>query len=179
MSIPYDHHEEPIVGQALLHIPEGTIDSKQIAAIYVLGDYTPSDLVQIAVEALSAGSDTPSLRILAEESVPHWSETIPRFERALAELGISLPPRQEALLYRAKPIAEAVVAGRTPPMTGAYAIWMFCVEEREPHPYFRRFLELASLYDDNTRDPDKRAFCAEVAKLIVETAKELLTYLHA
>jgi hypothetical protein len=94
------------------------------AAYWRLGLIHSDDVVRIALEALEAGLDTPTLRILAGESgQAGLVELAPMFDKVLRELNVAIPPTEEeaakqVTLYHAR----RIVAGEVTPWEGAHAI---------------------------------------------------------
>ena len=73
---------------------------------------TREELPEVAVDALIAGLDSPSLRVLAGLTATRMNRAPDLLDRALQELGrsvASLPPAREAALW-----AEAISAGAVP-----------------------------------------------------------------
>ncbi len=100
-----------------------TDDLRLIQARWVLGHITSDQVPGIAVAALLAGFDTPTLRVLAGESSPIMSEVEPQMERAFAELGLESLEREAAGEVIARSWARSIVAGDVTPYEGAKAIW--------------------------------------------------------
>ncbi len=80
------------------------------------------ELPQVAVDALIAGLDSPSLRVLAGLTATRMNRAPDLLDRALQELGrrpvALLPPAREAALW-----AEAITAGAVPVRQGTQALW--------------------------------------------------------
>ena len=74
------------------------------------------------MEALIAGLDSPSLRVLAGLTAARMDRAPDPLDQALQELGrrpvASLPPAREAALW-----AEAISAGAVPLRQGTHALW--------------------------------------------------------
>ncbi len=94
-----------------------------VAAKWVLGLVPSEALPRIAVDALEAGFDTPSLRRLAGELRPILSETGPLFEETLDELGVAIPDESTAALIVAKSYAAHIIDGTISAYEGARQIW--------------------------------------------------------
>ena len=111
------------------------MDTKLLAAYWSLGQLKSEALPRIAQEALEAGLDVPSLRILAGEKNPTMSDAAPLFEHALFELGVPIPPQREAAIQIARCHAEAIVSGILSPIEGARRIigeaYRYCDELTE------------------------------------------------
>lgn len=69
------------------------------AAWLALGKLRSEDAIAAASSALKRGVYSESLGLLLYEQ-PVWSEVGPLFTRALSELGIPVPPRDEASVTR-------------------------------------------------------------------------------
>lgn len=92
-------------------------------ARYVLHDALPEDLPRFAAEALVAGIDSPSLRVLAGASHADTpSELHALFRAAVAELGLTFPGRVGAAYSIMRHWARRVCSGETSTFTGATAI---------------------------------------------------------
>jgi len=94
-----------------------------VAAKWALGLVPSEALPRIAVDALEAGFDTPSLRRLAGELRPLLAETGPLFEEVLGELGVAIPDKSRAALVIAKSYAIQITEGSLSPYEGAREIW--------------------------------------------------------
>jgi len=89
------------------------------AADNVTGD----DYVKWAIAALENGFDSPNLRILAGLPSPAWrSDAEPYLFRALEELQIAIPNRDEVFREYAKEIARKIVNAEISPKEGAELI---------------------------------------------------------
>jgi hypothetical protein len=100
----------------------------QFAAVYFsLEMLNSDDLMRIAVEALVAGYDSPTLRILAGENErAGFAELYPLFKRSLKELQIDIPSEDEAMRQLARYYAEQVTEGEVTPYDGAANLyWMY------------------------------------------------------
>lgn len=82
-------------------------------ALWASAGLTREELPEVAVDALIAGLDSPSLRVLAGLTAAGMGRAPDLLDRALQELGrrpvASLPPAREAALW-----AEAISAGAVP-----------------------------------------------------------------
>ena len=94
-----------------------------VAAKWALGRVASEALPRIAVDALEAGLDTPSLRRLAGELHPLLAETGPLFEEVLWELGVAIPDKSRAALFIAKSYSTQITEGSLSPYEGAREIW--------------------------------------------------------
>ena len=78
-----------------------------------------SELPAIACEWLEAGKDSFALRQLAGLRDPIMSDAQPLWEKALRELRLDSPGRQQALRILAASYASAILAGTLTPYQGA------------------------------------------------------------
>src|SRR2546426_5939008 len=116
-----------------------------IAAKWALGLVPSEALPRIAVDALEAGFDTPSLRRLAGELRPLLAETGPLFEEVLGELGVAIPDRSRAALVIAKSYATQITEGSLSPYEGAREIWQIELAFEVLMPDIVSFLSRASV----------------------------------
>lgn len=122
---------------------------------YVLGSLLSDDLPRVALEALEAGYDSPSLRQVAGASGADPRDINDLFIRALTELRIQMPSPADAALSLARQIAGEVVQGTISPYEGARRIW-FDVYVRFPElTRLRPFVGLASEYEDDELHREK------------------------
>jgi hypothetical protein len=94
-----------------------------VAAKWALGLIPGEALPRIATDALEAGLDTPSLRLLAGEMRTTLGETGPIFDEALDELGVPVPDRSRAALVVAREYATQISDGTVSPYEGAREIF--------------------------------------------------------
>lgn len=123
------------------------IESLWAASVFWAGGVRPADeVVSIACDALVAGWDSPSLRILAGLRSPGYFELREHLEAALNDLHLDLPPHGSAELQKAivRVIAGQVVSGRLTPSGGMQLIHSHSGHEREPAT---RLVELDDYYD--------------------------------
>jgi hypothetical protein len=80
-----------------------------------LGELVAERLPAVALGALSAGCDTPSLGQLAVMESAGWSEVEPLVARVLQERGRAVPSEGEALKYVADDVVRRMVAGEVSP----------------------------------------------------------------
>lgn len=92
--------------------------------LLAVGIFTGDDLRTWAVYALEIGYDSPSLRILAGLFSPTWlSEAKPYFDRAIAELGITIPDDEGLLREYLKVVAQKIVEEEISPGIGTGLIY--------------------------------------------------------
>ena len=145
-------------------------DLRLIAARLQLDFGIPSsELPDMAVSALEAGVDSPSLRLLAGESHPTWAECGPLFRCALQELGITPLSRTEAAHVLLRHAAERILNASMSPYEGACEISDVarCFWGEELWQRLSIFIGLASEWQD---DPDRRLIYEQGIR---EKAREL------
>jgi len=159
---------------------EGT-NLKLAAAYWKLNLLDSYDLVRIAIEALEADTDTPSLRILAGEN-PRYSalgELDPMFEKALKELDINLPSFEQAFHQIIKQHAEQIVAGTITPDEGVTLIWRATglrgyypewlsdlMMKQSYYRYIAETVQNGNKQNEEARDQAAQDIIAEARKLI-------------
>lgn len=85
---------------------------QDIADRRMMGEVHPEDLPKLAADALEAGADSPSLRMLAGWVPAGDVEPEALLKNAVAELGIQFRSTDEIERIRALPILEAVKSRR-------------------------------------------------------------------
>jgi hypothetical protein len=100
------------------------MNSREILANYVLSNVGESSLIDMAVEALTEGYDSKSLRILSGENKTHFNviEIRQLFKAALTEINIALPSPEEAAHTLICYWARCIIDGTVSPRDGAYHI---------------------------------------------------------
>jgi hypothetical protein len=128
-------------------------------AKWVLGLLPSESLPEIAATVLENGLDTPALRQLAGELRPTMRDAGPIFQKAVVELGITLPSKPDAGLIVAREYATEISEGITTPYEGARRIWReIQLEVEELKHQFDPFVYWASERED-ADDPARREFC--------------------
>ena len=94
------------------------MDPLAVSVQFELGELGSDQLPDVAVNLLLAGYDSPSLRLVAGELHPEMAEAGKAFADALQELGVSVTVR-DALLLRARSIAQAIAEGTVASISGA------------------------------------------------------------
>ena len=140
----------------------------QLAAMYVLGTLAAGDLPAVAVDALEAGYDSPSLRQLASTSRFDTDGLGNLFTKTLNELGVPIPSPSEAGLELARRIAESITRGTVSPYDGARQIWEEVYTRFPQLAELRPFVGFASEYEDDEVHRDV------YSNLIIEESKKLL-----
>jgi hypothetical protein len=153
-----------------------TMELQSAAGFWVLGLLRSDELPGVAADALEAGIDTPSLRILAGEHHPDVGELDRLFTGALAESQLEMPGRPAAIMMAARYYAERVVSGNMSPIKGASAMsWYLSTIEEAPES-LQVFRGLASEYEDfeYRRDAKARRILSEIEQQIVAEARKLV-----
>ncbi len=143
------------------------MDLNVAAAWLALGKLKSEDAIAAASSALDRGVYSESLGLLLyEEAV--WSEVGPLFTRALGELGIAVPTREQALLTLARQYARRIVSGAVTPYEGAARIWWDIANEPGADKSLLTFVGLASEWEDD------KAHRAQYEADIMDEARQLL-----
>jgi hypothetical protein len=87
------------------------------------------ELPDLAIRALEASIESPSLLELAGELLPSWSDSGPLFERILDELGVAGPSAEGAPHELARYYATQILSGTLTPYEGAHEIWLRLVTD--------------------------------------------------
>jgi len=119
-----------------------------VAVLWGVGYVVAVDVVDAACDALVAGLDGPSLRILAGVSRRHADEEVPEIvEAALRDVDLPSHPRasQDAEEAAIRVLAARVLAGLLAPcgLTG----WAFLRYGHDTQPLAERLVELDELYE--------------------------------
>ena len=125
-----------------------------ILAKHALGLMPVGELTSIAVDAIQAGYDSPSLRQLAGTNEHDTEEVHRLFAKAILELGLRVPPAAEAGLTLAQAIAKEVLAGVVTPYEGAKRIWDQVYTRLPELKQLKPFVGLASEYEDDIEHRD-------------------------
>lgn len=144
------------------------MELNKIIARYVLGLLPVDELPTIALDAIQAGYDSPSLRQLAGTGENDTEESHGLFAKAIRELKLPVPTPAEAGLTLARNIASEVLSGAIVPYEGAKRIWDQVYTRLPELKQLRPFVGLASEYEDDIAHRD------EYARRIVEKC-EILT----
>lgn len=150
------------------------------AALFVVGRMESDRLPGLAAGWLADGLDSPSLRALAGAELPIMSEVAPLFRKALHEIGVDIPTKDEALMMFARDYAERIVAGSLTAHAGAGLIWWHVTNEMErPSQLLLSFVGAASELDDledRTAEDgaDRKEYRRQLEEQILESARDLL-----
>lgn len=121
-----------------------------IAARMVIGLAGPDELIGAGDAALGAGLASPALIALADADV---DEAPALFERALAELEVSMPGTREAIVRLSHDAAAEIVSGRVAPYAGAKRIWDLTLRApSERIPELDPFIYAASEWEERPSD---------------------------
>jgi hypothetical protein len=152
------------------------MELQSAAAFWALGFLRSDELPGVAADALEAGIDTPSLRILAGERHPDVGELDRLFTRALAESQLEIPGRPAAIMMAARYYAERIFSGDLSPIKGASAIWWHLSTIEDAPESLEVFRGLASEYEDfeYRGDAKARRILSEIEQQIVAEARKLV-----
>jgi hypothetical protein len=118
------------------------------------------DLPEVGHRALSAGFDSPSLRNLAGLNAAQHDEARDCFHRALDELCVTRPTRQDAVMRLAREVAQSIVAGSVSAHEGAVRIFELSILADEVDVSLHTFVYAVSEWDD--RPDDRHLFEAGI-----------------
>jgi hypothetical protein len=130
--------------------------------------------VQWAVEALAAGYDVPSLRILAGLDLDGWPnsfETETLMDTALRELGVPVTDRNSRALAYVRDVASAIVARDIAPQEGANLIHRRVIVALN-HP--GDLQAWCCLWEGNAADGSRSLEDSEIDRAIVDYAGAFL-----
>lgn len=137
---------------------------------YALEKFMDSALPDAAVQALTEGLDSPSLRVLSVSQGDYPLEIRKLFFQVLDELGMVLPGSHQAALSAARRIAKDIVSGRIEPEKGAHRIWWDIWEDYRSLDMLTPFVGLASEYDDHPKHRE------EYTQDIIDYSNEFLAH---
>jgi hypothetical protein len=142
------------------------------AALWNIGTVTPHAVVMCACDALIAGLDSPSLRILAGLTHAEADYRVPdQLPAALAELGLDFHPRDSPSGHEAaaRALAAQAVSGLLTPRELAAAI----------HQHFGHSLPLAERLAALDDEYDLRAYATvtrdHIDREVIAEARQLAT----
>ena len=101
------------------------MDLEEALALTAMGRPPLDELPQVATEAMLAGSDSPSLRLLAGLDLEKFDQRDAGdlFDAATAELGWEIPSLFEAMQIILGKLADQVNAGTLEPVEAARRAW--------------------------------------------------------
>ena len=149
-------------------------------SLWALGRLPSEQLPEVATDWLAKGFDSPSLRQLAGVGSPVMSEVGPLFEKVLAELEVTTPKKEEALMFLARDYAQQIVEGTVSPYEGARKIWWQVTNAfNKPRQLLLTFVgaasELEELQERTLQDGyNRKKYACELEATIVSSARELL-----
>jgi hypothetical protein len=97
-------------------------DIRHFAVRYRLGLQDTESLVRAADTLLAEGHSEPAIVELSILESPIMAEAVPVFERACAELGVTVPSKDEAIDELLRGYLESVASGAIPPRDGLSAV---------------------------------------------------------
>lgn len=148
--------------------------------LWALARLPSENLPRVACEWLANGLDSSALRELAGISSPIMSDVGPLFKRALAELSIVPPKKDDALWFLARYHSTRIVDGVVTPYEGARRIWWEVSNELEtPSQLLLSFVGAASELEDLPERTaqyghDRKKCARELEEGIIESAREVL-----
>jgi hypothetical protein len=148
-------------------------DSLEVAAWRMAaGCLSLTELPEIAIDAIAAGHDSPSLVLLAGQPWFDVHDSADLFRAALTELGIELPDADSAWWQLIRRTAAGMVAGSITPRAGAIELQDAYYEVRDNEDLLI-FLLLASELDDHPADaePIEANMVAAARELLVRPAQ--------
>ncbi|MFO0859001.1 MAG: hypothetical protein U0570_00490 [Phycisphaerales bacterium] len=134
-----------------------------------LGTLLAEDLPEIALQSLTDGNDSPSLRQLAVSQGADSDDIRRLFAKALAELGLIMPTPAEAGFSLAKTIAQSVLKNEITAYSGAKRIWSEIYTRFPELDQLRSFVGLASEYEDDENHRE------EYSNDIIKKCQQLLS----
>jgi hypothetical protein len=142
---------------------------KAFAAKLLLDLELPNRVTDVAAEALAAGDDSPTLRLLATLSDPRREEVLALLDKLFDEMGGPRLTPESAARQIACSVAADIVNGTVAPYDGAKIIWKVATRLRPLRlPELDPFIYAASEWED--RVEDRGLF----DRAIVDSANELL-----
>jgi hypothetical protein len=151
-----------------------------LLAEWVHGDLPPEAVPELAVEALSRGCDTPTLRRLAGERQPCTRGELDRdVLQCFRELGLRTPEPGEARVFLVNQWALLVAERKVEPYRGSKRIWLLSSEWWGKPEWDRLsvFVGLASEWEDYPpgRAEMEAAMVSEAQKLLDEGGLQVVS----
>jgi hypothetical protein len=131
-------------------------------------DFPSEKLPEVATEALVRGVDSPLLRELAGGPTDDHQDLRDLFVATMAELGLPVPTREDAIWERVYGWAAEMVAGTLDPYEASSSIGLFGWDKLGRPQELHDFEWFARLWD---ADPDHGP---ELAKAMLREARALL-----
>lgn len=121
-------------------------------ARWVLGELAPELVPELAVQAVQAGCEAPSVVLLAGQHAPTEREIEDELVGVFRETGLTPPTEMQALKVIVDECASRIVSGSVAPLAGARELWQrapsstrdFAVWEQ-----LRPFIGYASEWEDH------------------------------
>lgn len=107
-------------------------EMRRLMADVWTGKSASSTLVDWATDQLVAGKDSPALRILAGLGRADSREVRDYFPKALAELGIPFPNKDDCLIYYCGDVARDVIKNSISPLKAFGVLWQITDELNYP-----------------------------------------------
>ena len=147
------------------------LNLERLAARWVLGLISGSEIANAATQALAEGYDGTGLRVVAGTVDPDLGDVNAEFERALDELRVPKPSRKAAALLLAREYASRILEGSLGPYEGAKKISVDLAHEIRPDDHtLDPFIYWSDGHED-AAESDRRRDC-EVA--IIQSSRNLL-----
>jgi hypothetical protein len=121
-------------------------------ADWVLGRARPEDAVQLAIGALEAGCDEPSIAVIAGSNATTRADLELDLAAVLRAFHTTMPSEGEALKRLVDDCARRIASGELDPIRGAWMMWEFSANEDESPEFFdqiRLFVGHASECDNS------------------------------
>ena len=126
-------------------------DLRLVLARVAMAEQETSELPLIAAWALAGGVDSPSLRYLAGHPGADVRECRDLFLAAMEELGVPMPPRDDARRAMARAWASEMIAGTLTPYEASRLIWRKAWDADDGPGELTVFVGLASEWEDDRR----------------------------
>jgi hypothetical protein len=150
------------------------VDARLLLARWVQGDLPPEDVPGLAILALLADCDSPTLRRLAGERPDVTRPDVdPLVRRTATELGLPYPLPEEASAVLVNHWLDLIAGGAADPYAGAKRIWRICREWFHWRPLWEPvgiFIALAGEWEDHPpyREACEAAILDEAQALVRE-----------
>lgn len=136
-------------------VPRAGCDQLRLAAAKVVLELISAEILpDIATEALVAGCDSLSLRLLAGLTQVEAEEARTLLKKALLELHLSIPDARQAVSLLARDVARDILQGTSSPYEGAKEISDLSLLVAPDHhlPDLDTFVYAASEWKDRPND---------------------------
>ncbi len=95
-----------------------TMTPQEAAALHILGHLPSSAIPELAIQWMTEGMDTPTMRIVAGESAPIMSDVAPMLLATLEELSVAIPTPREAMMTLLEIHVRRIASGAVDPYEG-------------------------------------------------------------